>query len=129
GPNVMMGYYNKPEETAAVLSDGWFHTGDIGSIDAEGYLRITDRKKDLLVTSGGKKVAPQPIEAILKRSPLVAEAVLLGDRRRFIAALIVPDFNALERRLQDLGRPPADRPDLVQRDDVVALYGEIVAGL
>jgi long-chain acyl-CoA synthetase len=129
GPNVMMGYYNKPEETAAVLKDGWFHTGDIGSLDAEGYLRITDRKKDLLVTSGGKKVAPQPIEAVLKRSPLVAEAVLLGDRRRFVSALIVPDFNALERRLKDLGRPPAERPELVRRDDVVALYEEIVEAL
>jgi long-chain acyl-CoA synthetase len=129
GPNVMMGYYNKPDETAAVLKDGWFHTGDIGSIDAEGYLRITDRKKDLLVTSGGKKVAPQPIEAILKHSPLVAEAVLLGDRRRFISALIVPEFTALERRLKDLGRPPADRPVLVGRDDVVALYEEIVDAL
>jgi long-chain acyl-CoA synthetase len=129
GPNVMLGYYNRPADTAAVLKDGWFHTGDIGSIDAEGYLRITDRKKDLLVTSGGKKVAPQPIEAVLKRSPLVAEAVLLGDRRRFIAALIVPDFNALERRLKDLGRPPADRPALIRRDDVVALYQEIVDAL
>jgi long-chain acyl-CoA synthetase len=129
GPNVMIGYYNKPEETAAVLKDGWFHTGDIGALDAEGYLRITDRKKDLLVTSGGKKVAPQPIEAILKRSPLVAEAVLLGDRRRFISALIVPDFTALERRLQDLGRPPADRVALVRRDDVLALYQEIVDAL
>jgi len=134
GPNVMMGYYNKPEETAAVLKDGWFHTGDIGSIDAEGYLRITDRKKDLLVTSGGKKVAPQPVEAVLKRSPLVAEAVLLGDRRRFISALIVPDFIALERRLKDLGRPPSagqedDRAALVRRDDVVALYEEIVDAL
>jgi long-chain acyl-CoA synthetase len=129
GPNVMMGYYNKPEDTAAVIKDGWFHTGDIGSVDAEGYLRITDRKKDLLVTSGGKKVAPQPIEAVLKRSPLVAEAVLLGDRRRFVSALIVPDFNALERRLKDLGRPPADRAVLAGRDDVVALYGEIVAAL
>jgi long-chain acyl-CoA synthetase len=129
GPNVMMGYYNKPEETAAVLKDGWFHTGDIGALDAEGYLRITDRKKDLLVTSGGKKVAPQPIEGILKQSRLVAEAVLLGDRRRFIAALIVPDFIALERRLKDLGRPPADRAVLVGRDDVVALYDEVVKAL
>ena len=72
---------------------------------------------------------PQPIEGILKQSPLVAEAVLLGDRRRFVAALIVPDFTALERRLKDLGRPPADRDVLAGRDDVVALYGEIVKAL
>jgi long-chain acyl-CoA synthetase len=129
GPNVMQGYHNLPAETAAVLRDGWFHTGDIGSLDADGYLTITDRKKDLLVTSGGKKIAPQPIEATLKRSPLVAEAVLLGDRRRFASALIVPDFAALERRLQELGRPPADRDVLVTRDDVLALYAEIVDGL
>jgi long-chain acyl-CoA synthetase len=129
GPNVMIGYYNKPAETAAVMQDGWFHTGDIGALDAEGYLSITDRKKDLLVTSGGKKVAPQPIEAALKRSPLVGEVLILGDRRRFIAALIVPEFAALERRLKDLGRAPAGRDVLVGRDDVVALYREIVEGL
>jgi long-chain acyl-CoA synthetase len=129
GPNVMQGYHNLPEDTTAALRDGWFHTGDIGTLDADGYLTITDRKKDLLVTSGGKKVAPQPIEATLKRSPLVAEAVLIGDRRRFIAALIVPEFAALERRLKELGRPPGDRGSLVQRDDVVALYGEVVDGI
>ena len=129
GANVMSGYHNKPEASAEVLRDGWFHTGDIGMIDSDGYLAITDRKKDLLVTSGGKKIAPQPIEAVLKRSPLIAEAVLLGDRRRYAAALIIPDFAALERRLQDLGRPFAERTELVTRQDVVALYQEIVDGL
>jgi long-chain acyl-CoA synthetase len=129
GPNIMKGYFNKPEATAAALEGGWFHTGDIGHIDPEGYLAITDRKKDLLVTSGGKKIAPQPIETILKRSPLVAEAVLLGDRRKYAAALIVPEFNALERRLKDLGRPPARREELIARSDVIALYQEIIDGL
>jgi len=129
GPNIMKGYYNKPEATAAALEGGWFHTGDIGTIDDEGYLRITDRKKDLLVTSGGKKIAPQPIEGIIKRSPLVAEAVLLGDRRKYAAALIVPDFTALERRLKDLGRAPASRAELVSRADVLGLYQEIIDAL
>jgi long-chain acyl-CoA synthetase len=129
GANIMAGYYNKPEATADVLRDGWFHTGDIGTLDESGYLAITDRKKDLLVTSGGKKIAPQPIENTLKRSPLVAEAVVLGDRQRYAAALIIPDFTALERRLKDLGRPPGEREDLVTREDVVGLYEEIVSGL
>ena len=123
---------------AEAIKDGWFHTGDIGSLDADGYLAITDRKKDLLVTSGGKKIAPQPIENVLKQSPLIAEAVVLGDRRKFAAALIVPDFAALERRLRDLGRAPqpdvridtaGEREQLVKRPDVVALYQEIVDGL
>lgn len=129
GPNIMQGYFNKPEATAEALRDGWFHTGDIGQLDADGYLTITDRKKDLLVTSGGKKIAPQPIEAVLKRSPLVSEAVILGDRRKYAAALIVPEFAALERRLEDLGRPPASREELIARPDVVALYQEIVDAL
>ena len=129
GPNIMIGYLNKPEATADAVRDGWFHTGDIGAIDDEGYLRITDRKKDLLVTSGGKKIAPQPIEAILKRNPLVAEAVLLGDRRKFAAALIVPEIGALERRLKELGRPPSSRAELATREDVHALYKEIVDAL
>jgi long-chain acyl-CoA synthetase len=129
GPNVMIGYYNKPDDTAEAIKDGWFHTGDVGTLDADGYLTITDRKKDLLVTSGGKKIAPQPIEAVLKRSPLIAEAVVLGDRRRFASALIVPNFAALERRLKELGRPPGEREEIVQRADVVALYDEVIDAL
>jgi long-chain acyl-CoA synthetase len=129
GPNVMKGYYNKPDATADVVRDGWFHTGDIGQIDQLGYLTITDRKKDLLVTSGGKKIAPQPIEAALKRNPLVGEVILLGDRRKYAAALIAPDFAALERRLEELGRPPGGRDALVTRPDVVALYREFIDAL
>jgi long-chain acyl-CoA synthetase len=130
GPNVMAGYLNKPQATADVLKDGWFHTGDIGTLDAAGHVRITDRKKDLIVTSGGKKIAPQPIEAVLKRSPLVGEAMVHGEARKYAVVLIVPDFPALERRLKDLGRPPSEsRADLVARADVLELYQEIVDAL
>jgi long-chain acyl-CoA synthetase len=90
GPVVMKGYWQKPEETDETLEAGWLHTGDIGALDADGFLRITDRKKDLLVTSVGKKIAPQPIEAALKSSPHIAEALVLGDGQKFVAALIVP---------------------------------------
>ncbi len=129
GPNVMRGYWNRPQDTEAVLRDGWFHTGDIGELSADGFLCITDRKKDLLVTSGGKKVAPQPIEARLKQNPLVAEAVVIGDRRRFPAALIVPAFDVLGERLKALGLPAGERAALVGRADVIGLYREIVDAL
>jgi long-chain acyl-CoA synthetase len=97
GPQVMKGYYKNPEATGEVIdSEGWFSTGDIGEIDADGFLKITDRKKDLLVTAGGKNVAPQPIENRLKTHQLVEQAVLIGDRRPYCALLIVPEFRALE---------------------------------
>jgi len=96
GPNIMKGYWNKPEATAEVLRDGWFYSGDIGHIDEDGYLVITDRKKDLIVTAGGKNVAPQLIENLLKQDPLITEAVVYGDKRKYLAALIVPDFAKLK---------------------------------
>ncbi|MET0216137.1 MAG: long-chain fatty acid--CoA ligase [Vicinamibacterales bacterium] len=127
GPNIMCGYYGRPEATRAVLEpDGWLHTGDIGTIDGDGYLTITDRRKDLIVTSGGKSVAPQAIENELRRHPLIADAVLIGDRRKFIAALIVPDFAALERRLAELKRPGGTHEALVARADVIELFQHVV---
>jgi long-chain acyl-CoA synthetase len=104
GPCVMQGYYKKPEETRAVLSpDGWLATGDIGRLDADGYLTITDRKKELLKTAGGKMIAPAPIENALKSSPYILNAVLVGDRRPYIAALIVPNFVTVQARASQAG--------------------------
>jgi len=94
-PGVMEGYYNLPEETARAFEGGWFHTGDIGELDSDGCLRITDRKKDLIVTAGGKKVSPQPFENRIKADPYFTEAILVGDRRPYVVALVVPDFARL----------------------------------
>jgi len=126
GPNVMQGYYGKPDATAEAIRDGWFHTGDIGNIDDDGYVSVTDRKKDILVTSNGKNIAPQPIEARFKRSPLVAEALLLGDRRRFIAVLLIPDRAQLEELVLRDGASFIPIEDLVERADVQLLYQEVV---
>jgi long-chain acyl-CoA synthetase len=127
GPSVFSGYWQKPEATAECFdADGWFSTGDIGHFDADGFLYITDRKKELLKTSGGKMVAPQPIENKLKNTILVAQAALVGDKHKFISALISPNFVALEDWAKHHGVHAQSRAELVADSRVIALYGEIV---
>jgi long-chain acyl-CoA synthetase len=126
GPSVFQGYWHKPLETELAFVDGWFRTGDIGRLDEDGYLYVTDRKKDLLKTSGGKFIAPQPIENALKHNPLVGEAVVVGDKKKFPAALIFPDFAALEARAAEKGINFSSRSELVELAPVRARYAEIV---
>jgi long-chain acyl-CoA synthetase len=129
GPSIFKGYWNRPEETAAAFVDGWFKTGDIGNLDADGYLSVTDRKKDLIKTSGGKFIAPQPIENSLKLNPLVGTAAILGDKRKFAAVLISPNFAVLEdwARANDVAF--SSRSDLIAQPRVLALYEEAVEGI
>ena len=127
GPSVFAGYWQKPAATAECFdSEGWFHSGDIGHFDADGFLTITDRKKELLKTSGGKLVAPQPIESKLTISPLVAQAALVGDKHKFVSALLSPNFVALEDWARHHGIEAKSHAELVADSRVIALYGEIV---
>ena len=127
GPSVFAGYWHKPAATAECLdSQGWFRTGDIAHLDADGFLYITDRKKELLKTSGGKLVAPQPIESKLKNNVLVAQAALVGDRHKFVCALLSPNFAALEEWARHHGIAAQSRAGLVADSRVIALYAEIV---
>ena len=129
GPSVFQSYWNRPEETRQAFADGWFKTGDIGNLDDEGFLSVTDRKKDLLKTSGGKFIAPQPIENALKHNPLIAEAAILGDKRKFCAVLIAPHFPLLEDWARANQVPFGSREELVAQSRVRELYEGIVADL
>jgi len=129
GPSVFKGYWRMPEETATAFEDGWFKTGDVASLDADGFLSITDRKKDLIKTSGGKFIAPQPIENSLKANLLVGEAALLGDKRKFPAVLIVPNFAELEEWARGHGVRFSSRRELVKSPHVQSLYEGIVEEL
>jgi long-chain acyl-CoA synthetase len=120
GPNIMKGYYKKEQETREALEGGWLHTGDIGHFDEEGFLVITDRKKDILITAGGKNVAPQPIENLLKTNPYIQSAVVVGGGRKFISALIVPDYDKLEAYARAKGIPFGSRKELVGREEIVS---------
>jgi long-chain acyl-CoA synthetase len=127
GPNIMRGYHNLPEQTAETIDEeGWFHTGDIGEIDDEGFLKITDRKKEIIVNAYGKNIAPAPIENQLKSSRFIEQAVVIGDRRKFLSAVLVPDFEALGNWASKAGLPPDDRPALLAADATRELFeGEI----
>ena len=129
GPSVFKGYWNRPEETRDAFVDGWFKTGDIGHLDSEGYLSITDRKKDLIKTSGGKFIAPQPLENSLKLNPLIGTAVVFGDRRKFPAVLIAPHFPALEDWARANQVEFVSRETLVANAKVQALYEGIIEDL
>jgi long-chain acyl-CoA synthetase len=122
GPNIMRGYYNKPDATREVFTDdGWFKTGDIGALDAEGYLSITDRKKELFKTSGGKYVAPQPVEQLIKQSRFVSQVVLVGNGRKFPAALIVPDWEMLRSYAQHKGLDLKTEGDFCRHPRIIDL--------
>jgi long-chain acyl-CoA synthetase len=129
GPTVFKGYWNMPEETRNSFADGWFKTGDIGELDSEGFLSITDRKKDLIKTSGGKFIAPQPIENALKANVLVAQAAIIGDKRKYASVIISPHFPLLEDWARANGVPFTSRQELVASDKVRNLYRGIVEDL
>ena len=126
GPSVFKGYWNRPEETQNAFLDGWFKTGDIGHIDADGYLSVTDRKKELIKTSGGKFIAPQPIENSLKLNALVGTAAIIGDKRKFAFVLISPNFALLEDWARSNNIAFSSRAELVANAKVRALYDGIV---
>ncbi len=130
GRHVMRGYYNKPDKTAEVITpDGWFHTGDIGEIDADGFLRITDRKKDLFKTSGGKYIAPQPIENALVTSPHIVQAVVVGNGRKFPGALIVPAASTVQELAREAGLTTTSYRELLKHPAILAFYRQEVERL
>lgn len=126
GPSVFHSYWNKPQETREAFANDWFKTGDIGRIDEDGFLYVTDRKKDLLKTSGGKFIAPQPIESSFKHHPWIAEAIVIGDKRKFPAVLIVPNFAALEAFARTERLAFSSRQELIGIPEVHARYADIV---
>ena len=130
GPNIAQGYYRKVEETAAVFRpEGWFHTGDVGEIDEDGYLRITDRKKDLIKTSGGSYIAPQHVENLLKGDPFVSQALVEGDRRPYPVALITLNPEELAKLARDRGLGDKPAAELVRHAVVVERVRRTVDGV
>ena len=126
GPNVMKGYYNKEKETAESIKNDWFYTGDIGEIDSDGFLKITDRKKSLIITSGGKNVAPAPLENSILNSVYVEQCIVLGDKKNFISCLIVPNFESLENFLKKENIDMSSNQAIIEHKQVIKLYDKII---
>jgi long-chain acyl-CoA synthetase len=126
GPNVMMGYYKRPDLTAEVMTNDWFHTGDIGTILDNGFLKITDRKKELFKTSGGKYVAPLPVENKLKESPFIEQVMIVGSERKFVGALIIPSFPNLKDWARQNGITETNNEELLRNPKVTELYKDLV---
>ena len=118
GPHIFMGYLNQPEKTAETLRDGWLHTGDVGTMDNEGYLKITDRMKDIIITAGGKNITPSEIENQLKFSPYISDAVVVGDKRKFLTCLIMIDYDSVAKHAQDSNVPFTDFASLCRAREV-----------
>ena len=130
GPNIMKGYWKQPEATSHMIDrDHWLHTGDIGMIDAEGFIHITDRKKHLFVSSDGKNIAPQPIENLFLSSKYIEQFMLIGDRRMYLTALIVPDFDALKEYADSNNIPYDDNADLVGHAEINDLIERNIAAI
>ncbi|HSB41494.1 MAG TPA: AMP-binding protein, partial [Methylomirabilota bacterium] len=121
GPHVFMGYYGKPEKTAETIVDGWLHTGDVGAIDADGFVRITDRMKDIIITAGGKNITPSEIENQLKFSPYISDAVVIGDRRPFLSCLVMIDHETVAQFAQERNVPFGNFASLCRAPEVQEL--------
>ena len=128
GPNVMQGYYKEPEMTAEVLKNGWFHTGDIGELDGE-YLKITDRKKEMFKTSGGKYIAPQVMENKFKESPLIEQLIVVGEGKNYPSALIVPSFDGLKEYCRRKDIPYLSDSEMISNSEILEKYQSEIDGL
>ena len=129
GENVMIGYWNKKKETDEAIIDGWLHTGDVGEIDNYGYLKITDRKKDIIITAGGKNISPSELENQLKFSPFISDAVVIGDKRKFLSCLIMIDEENVVKHAQDNDIPFSNFESLCKSKDVVELIDNEVSSV
>ena len=126
GPHIFKGYLNQPEKTAETVIDGWLHSGDVGAVDNEGYYKITDRKKDIIITAGGKNITPSEIENQLKFSPYISDAVIIGDKRKYLTCLVMIDHENVLQYAQDLNVPFTDYASLCAREEVISLIHEEV---